>query len=133
MIQAWIGFLRTSRKSAGRFDDSRRQLIKQRLSLFQIERVEAFDEPAVDRSEKIASLLPLALIAQRRAMLIAARSAQQTWPAMRSLYAVRYFRRMPSCGFQCSPVLAHQAEYWGRRRHCALENVHDHPSLTRMF
>ena len=43
------------------------------------------------------------------------------------------FRRMPSCGPQCSPVLAHQAEYWGRRRHCAPETAHDHPSLTRMF
>ena len=42
---------------------SRRQLIEQRLRLFQIERVEAFSEPAVDRSEKLASLLPLALIA----------------------------------------------------------------------
>ena len=26
-----------------------------------------------------------------------------------------------------------QAQYSGRRRHCALENVHDHPSLTHMF
>jgi hypothetical protein len=39
------------------------QLIEQRLRLFQIERVEPFDEPAVDRSEKFAGLLPLALIA----------------------------------------------------------------------
>ena len=39
------------------------QLVEQRLSLFQIERVEAFGEPAVDRSEQIAGLLPLALIA----------------------------------------------------------------------
>ena len=34
------------------------QLVEQRLRLFQIERVEAFGEPAVDRSEKIAGLLP---------------------------------------------------------------------------
>ena len=39
------------------------QLVEQRLSLLQIERVEAFGEPAVDRSEKIAGLIPLALIA----------------------------------------------------------------------
>ena len=39
------------------------QLIEQRLGLLQIERVEAFGEPAVDRSEKIAGLIPLALIA----------------------------------------------------------------------
>ena len=39
------------------------QLIKQRLGLFQIARVKAFGEPAVDRSEKIAGLVPLALIA----------------------------------------------------------------------
>ena len=42
------------------------QLVEQRLRLFQIERVEAFGEPAVDRSEEIARLIPLALIATRR-------------------------------------------------------------------
>jgi len=39
------------------------QLIKQGLGLLQIERVEALGEPAVDRSEKIAGRIPLALIA----------------------------------------------------------------------
>ena len=39
------------------------QLVEQGLGLFQIERVEAFGEPSVDRSEKIAGLIPLALIA----------------------------------------------------------------------
>jgi len=39
------------------------QLVEQRLSLFQIERVDAFGEPAVDRGEKIAGRIPLALIA----------------------------------------------------------------------
>ena len=39
------------------------QLLDQRLRLFQIKRIEAFSEPAVDRSEKLASLIPLALIA----------------------------------------------------------------------
>src|SRR5207344_1550788 len=38
-----------------------RQLVEQRLGLFQIERLEAFGEPAVDRSEKIASLIPWAI------------------------------------------------------------------------
>ena len=39
------------------------QLIEQPLGLFQIERVKTFIEPAVDRSEKFARLLDLALIA----------------------------------------------------------------------
>ena len=42
---------------------SRRQLVEQGLGLLQIERIKALGEPAVDRSEKIAGLLPLALIA----------------------------------------------------------------------
>jgi hypothetical protein len=50
-------------------------LIEQRLGLFQIERVEALGEPAIDRSEKIVGLVPLPLIApqsskaRRRAQL----------------------------------------------------------------
>ena len=39
------------------------QLVEQSLGLLQIERVEALGEPAVDRSEKIAGLIALALIA----------------------------------------------------------------------
>ena len=39
------------------------KLVEHRLSLLQIERVEAFGEPAVDRSEQFASLLRLALVA----------------------------------------------------------------------
>jgi hypothetical protein len=39
------------------------QLVEQDLSLLQIERVEAFGEPAIDRSEKVADVLPLAQIA----------------------------------------------------------------------
>ena len=35
------------------------QPIEQRLGLFQIERVEAFGEPAVDRSEQMAGFFPL--------------------------------------------------------------------------
>ena len=38
------------------------QLVEQRLGLLQIERVEAFGEPAVDRSENFSGLIPLALI-----------------------------------------------------------------------
>jgi hypothetical protein len=41
------------------------QLVEQRLSLFQIERVEAFGEPAENRSEKLAGVIPLALIAPK--------------------------------------------------------------------
>ena len=36
------------------------QLIEQRLRLFQIERLEAFGEPAIDRGEEIASRITLA-------------------------------------------------------------------------
>ena len=39
------------------------QLIEQPLSLLEIARVETFGKPAADRSEKIAGLIPLALIA----------------------------------------------------------------------
>jgi hypothetical protein len=39
------------------------QIVEQGLSLFQIERVEAFGEPTVDRSEQITSLISLAVIA----------------------------------------------------------------------
>jgi hypothetical protein len=39
------------------------QRVEQRLGFFQIARVEAFGEPAVNRSEQFASLLPLPLIA----------------------------------------------------------------------
>jgi hypothetical protein len=38
------------------------QLLQQRLRLLQIERVEAFREPAVHRSEQFASLLRLPLV-----------------------------------------------------------------------
>jgi hypothetical protein len=40
------------------------QLIEQYLGLLNIARVKSFGEPAVDRSKKIAGLLPLALIAK---------------------------------------------------------------------
>jgi hypothetical protein len=40
---------------------SRRQLLQQRLRLLQIERIEAFSEPAIHRSEQFACLLRLAL------------------------------------------------------------------------
>ena len=52
------------------------QFIEQRLGFLQIERVETFGEPAVDRGEKIAGLLLFTLVRQSRAMLIAARSSQ---------------------------------------------------------
>ena len=41
------------------------QLTEQCLRLLQIERVKAFGEPAVDRSEKIVGLIPLVLIVWR--------------------------------------------------------------------
>ena len=40
-------------------DRQSRQLIEQRLGLFQIERIEAFGEPAIARSEQIQTFTPL--------------------------------------------------------------------------
>jgi hypothetical protein len=40
------------------------QLIEQRLGLFQIKRIEALSEPAIDRSEKIAGPVAFTLIAE---------------------------------------------------------------------
>jgi hypothetical protein len=37
------------------------QLVQQRLSLFQIERIEAIGETAIDRGEQIAGVITLAL------------------------------------------------------------------------
>ena len=45
------------------------ECVKQRLRLFQIARIEAFCKPAVDRSEKLASFLPLTLIAPQEEAL----------------------------------------------------------------
>ena len=39
------------------------QLVEQRSSFFQIARVKPFGEPTVDRSEKLASFIPLPVIA----------------------------------------------------------------------
>jgi hypothetical protein len=39
------------------------QCVEQCLGLLQIERIEPFSEPAIDRGEKIASLIPFALTA----------------------------------------------------------------------
>ena len=43
---------------------------QQRLGLFQIERIKTLGEPAVYRSEKIAGLIPLTLIAVTCAKLM---------------------------------------------------------------
>ncbi len=40
-------------------DRQSRQLIEQRLGLFQIERIKAFGEPAIARSEQIQTFTPL--------------------------------------------------------------------------
>ncbi len=40
-------------------DRQSRQLIEQRLGFFQIERIEAFGEPAIARSEQIQTFTPL--------------------------------------------------------------------------
>ena len=64
MTAEWVdarGAVISQRLRRGRFlDVSGRQLFEQRLRLLQIERVEAFGEPAVDRSKQFARLLHLA-------------------------------------------------------------------------
>src|SRR4029077_12255516 len=50
----------------------------QPLRLPQIERIEPFREPAVDRREKIASLIPLALIAPEHATCSSRRAVPMT-------------------------------------------------------
>jgi hypothetical protein len=42
------------------------QLVEQRLGLVQVKRVEAFGEPAMDRSEKRAGRIPFALLCGRQ-------------------------------------------------------------------
>src|SRR6188472_1076129 len=42
---------------------SEREFVEQHPGLLQVERIETLGEPAVDRSEKVAGLLPLALLA----------------------------------------------------------------------
>src|SRR5262249_23041156 len=51
-----------TRKSPVHSSSSCRQFIEHRLCIFQIERVGAFSEPAVNRSQQFVSLLRLALI-----------------------------------------------------------------------
>ena len=62
------------------------QVVEQGLGFFQVQRVEAFGKPAVDRSEQIAGLIPLALIALEPAKFVALqplatfnRSRQRPW------------------------------------------------------
>jgi hypothetical protein len=69
----------------------RRQFLKQRLRLLQIARVEALGEPSVDRSEKLAGLIPLTLIAPETGK--ASRSAQFMGP------------RILSAGYGQSPTI----------------------------
>ena len=57
------------------------QLIEQRLSFLQIARVKPFRKPAVDRSEKLAGLLLLALIAPQACEAGRPRATQATGPA----------------------------------------------------
>ena len=65
-----------------------------RLCLLQIERVEAFGEPAVDRSEKIAGLLPLALITPEPRQCSSPRAAPRTLPAAPALLIARARNRL---------------------------------------
>src|SRR4029077_3482701 len=48
--------------AAAVWSTSSSELVQQRLRLFQIARVESFGEPTIDRSEKLASFVPLTLV-----------------------------------------------------------------------
>jgi hypothetical protein len=87
---------------------SRGQLLQQRLGLLQVNRVEAFGEPAVDRGEKIAGfaapddpptcLIKLRTLAELVAKLIAAHHAlyTQRWAAgVRETSAAHIFEGKP--------------------------------------
>ena len=63
---------------------SRRQSVEQHLGLFQIAHVKPLGEPAVDRSEKIASLVPFVLIAPKRPNFLLRRSELPQYPRIRS-------------------------------------------------
>ena len=102
-------------RQCGSLNASSRQPVEQRLGLFQVERVKAFCEPALDRSEKIAGLIPLALIAKKSRH--AHRGAQ--FPGLRLLrprnreHAVEIRVR-----FLCDPAWATSARFprtarWG--------------------
>ena len=54
---AIFGLMRCNKVGGHRNSFSGIQLVEQRLGLLQVERVEAFGEPAIDRSEKIAGLM----------------------------------------------------------------------------
>jgi hypothetical protein len=71
------------------------QLVQQRLGLLQIERVEAFGEPAVDRREKIARLIPLAPVRRFAAEERRARRSPRPAPAAGAFCGVRGKRGPP--------------------------------------
>jgi hypothetical protein len=75
------------------------QLTEQNLGLLQVERIEAFGEPTVDRSEQFASLLRLALKAPE--MREAHRRAEFTQPR---LLAARNLNRLAEGGLSRIPV-----------------------------
>jgi hypothetical protein len=50
-------------RSVGKLRDYLSKFLKQHFGFLQIARVKPFGEPAVHRSEKLASLIPLALVA----------------------------------------------------------------------
>jgi hypothetical protein len=70
------------------------QPVEERLGLLQIARVEAFGEPAVDRSEKLACLIPLALIAPELDAALVRWTPRETQasPPVRQMCRSRYIR-----------------------------------------
>ena len=91
---------------ADRPHDLRRQFLQQHLRFFQIERVEPFGKPAVDRRKKLASPIPLALNAPELDSLGASRNTMtidaalvrwtpreiQASPPVRQMCRGRYIR-----------------------------------------
>jgi hypothetical protein len=71
------------------------QLVEQSLGLLEIERVEAFGKPAVGRSEKLASLIPLALIKPEPRHAHCGRAVPRTWLVVGAQLCARLFSEWP--------------------------------------
>jgi hypothetical protein len=103
------------------------------LSLLQIERVEAFGEPPVDRSKQIAGLIPLALIAPE-----AGEIQGRTHLPKSSALRTRHIEPLKKAFFRCSGLAHGQQQRSSQPMHFRLSpalSCHlDHlDSLIEMF
>jgi hypothetical protein len=93
--------VKSTKRTIVSFGETRlHQCFEQRLGLLQVERVEAFRKPTIDRSEKIAGFGPLALIATeprqaRRRAQLPGLCLLRTGNRQRALEMRFRFRRVP--------------------------------------